>query len=170
MANSTQTHEALITLTSDLVAAHLSNNSVGIEQVPNLIHEVFAALSSLGAEPAVVQGALEPAVSIRATVKPDHVVCLECGRKLKTLKRHIGAEHGLSAEAYRQRWNLPADHPLVAPNYAMARSALSKSLGLGRRPKEDGAGIVNVTPEETESKPAPKRTRKLSLRFKDAAG
>ncbi len=127
--------ETLITLTSDIVAAHVSNNSVTVEDVTRLISSVYGALSGLGeAAPAPEAAPLKPAVSIRSSVKPAHVVCLDCGMELKMLKRHLMTHHGLSPEGYRARWNLASDHPLVAPDYAEKRRDLAKKIGLGRKP------------------------------------
>jgi predicted transcriptional regulator len=126
--------ETLITLTSDVVAAHVSNNSVSIDEVPALIEKVFGALSGLGKNKAEAAPPPEPAVSVRASVKPDAITCLDCGKKMKMLKRHLSTDHGLSTDEYRQRWNLPADYPMVAPNYAEKRRDLAKKIGLGRKP------------------------------------
>lgn len=126
--------ETLITLTSDVVAAHVSNNSVSVEDVPVLIEKVFGALSGLGKNTAEAAAPPEPAVSIRSSVKPDYVVCLDCGKKMKMLKRHLSTDHGLTTDEYRQRWGLQADYPLVAPNYAEKRRDLAKKIGLGRKP------------------------------------
>ena len=134
MADTTQDRETLITLTSDIVAAHVSNNNVAVDQVSGLIANVYEALAGLGAEPVAAEAPREPAVSIRASVKPDHVVCLEDGKKLKMLKRHLATHYNLTPEQYRARWNLPADYPMVAPNYAEKRRELAKSIGLGRKP------------------------------------
>src|SRR5690606_17371786 len=125
--------ETLITLTSDIVAAHVSNNSVSVEDVPALIQNVYGALAGLGAEPQVEERP-EPAVSIRSSVKNDHLVCLEDGKKMKMLKRHLMTDHGLTPAEYRARWGLPADYPMVAPDYAEKRRALAKEIGLGRKP------------------------------------
>jgi predicted transcriptional regulator len=125
--------ETLITLTSDIVSAHVSHNSISVGDLPSLITNVYGALSSLG-QALAVEKAPEPAVSIRASVKPDHIVCLEDGRKLKMLKRHLMTHYNLTPEQYRQRWNLPADYPMVAPNYAAKRRDLAKQIGLGRKP------------------------------------
>jgi predicted transcriptional regulator len=125
--------ETLITLTSDIVAAHVSNNSVSVDEVPTLIQNVYGALASLGVAPAP-EVKLEPAVSIRSSVKNDHIVCLEDGKKMKMLKRHLMTDHGLTPAEYRVRWNLPADYPMVAPDYAEKRRALAKEIGLGRKP------------------------------------
>ena len=127
-------NETLITLTSDIVAAHVSNNSVSVDDLPSLITNVYGALSGLGKSAPVVEKMPEPAVSIRASVKPDHIVCLEDGKKLKMLKRHLMTHYNLTPEQYRQRWNLPADYPMVAPNYAAKRRDLAKKIGLGRKP------------------------------------
>ena len=128
-------NETLITLTSDIVAAHVSNNSVTVEDVPQLISNVYGALAGLGqAAPAPEAEPLKPAVSVRASVKPTHIVCLDCGMELKMLKRHLMTHHGMSPDDYRARWNLPGDYPLVAPNYAETRRELAKKIGLGRKP------------------------------------
>ena len=127
-------NETLITLTSDIVSAHVSAHSVGVEEVPDLISSVFTALAGLGGDGAVEEEPAEPAVSIRASVKKDHIVCLDCGKKMKMLKRHLSTEHDMSPEAYRQRWNLPSDYPMVAPAYAETRRDLAVKIGLGRKP------------------------------------
>jgi len=125
--------ETLITLTSDIVAAHVSNNNVSVEEVSTLIKNVYGALQGLGVAP-VVEERPEPAVSIRASVKPDYLVCLEDGKKMKMLKRHLMTQYNMTPDQYRQRWNLPADYPMVAPDYAEKRRALAKEIGLGRKP------------------------------------
>jgi predicted transcriptional regulator len=125
--------ETLITLTSDIVAAHLSNNNVAVEEVPTLITNVFGALNGLGAEEPEEEKP-EPAVPIRSSVKPDYIVCLEDGKKLKMLKRYLKTNFDMTPEEYRARWNLPADYPMVAPAYAERRRELAKEIGLGRKP------------------------------------
>jgi predicted transcriptional regulator len=125
--------ETLITLTSDIVAAHVSNNNVGVDEVPALIQNIYGALASLGVAPQV-EAKPEPAVSVRASVKNDHIVCLEDGKKMKMLKRHLMTDHGLTPAEYRTRWGLPADYPMVAPDYAEKRRTLAKEIGLGRKP------------------------------------
>ena len=117
--------ETLITLTSDIVAAHVSNNSVGVDDVPALIQNVYGALASLGVAPQV-EAKPEPAVSVRSSIKNDHIVCLEDGKKMKMLKRHLMTDHGLTPAEYRTRWGLAADYPMVAPDYAEKRRALSR--------------------------------------------
>ena len=126
--------ETLITLPSDIVAAHLSNNNVDVDTVPVLITKVYHALASLGEQPVLVEGRPEPAVSIRASIKPDYIVCLEDGKKLKMLKRYLRTNFNMTPEDYRARWGLPADYPMVAPNYAEKRRDLAKKIGLGRKP------------------------------------
>lgn len=126
--------ETLITLTSDIVAAHVSNNDVPVDQVPTLITTVYAALQSLGGEQPQVEERPEPAVSVRASIKPDYLVCLEDGKKLKMLKRYLRTNFDMSPEEYRARWNLPADYPMVAPNYAERRRELAVKIGLGKTP------------------------------------
>lgn len=126
--------ETLITLTSDIVAAHVANNNVAVDEVPSLIANVYGALSGLGETAPAVEAKPEPAVSIRSSVKPDYVVCLECGKKMKMLKRHLATDHGMTTEDYRARWGLNADYPMVAPNYAKTRRELAKKIGLGRKP------------------------------------
>lgn len=127
-------NEMLITLTSDIVAAHVSNNSVNVEDLPTVITNVYGALAGLGGTPVVVEEKPEPAVSVRASVKPDYIVCLEDGKKLKMLKRHLMTHYNMTPDEYRARWNLPADYPMVAPNYAEKRRELAKKIGLGRKP------------------------------------
>ena len=127
-------NETLITLTSDIVAAHVSNNSVGVDDLPSLISNVYGALAGLGSKTVVEEEKPEPAVSVRASVKPDYIVCLEDGKKLKMLKRHLMTHYNMTPEEYRARWNLPADYPMVAPNYAEKRRELAKKIGLGRKP------------------------------------
>lgn len=126
--------ETLITLTSDIVAAHVSNNNVNGDELASLITNVYGALAGLGAAPAPVESRPEPAVSVRASIKPDYIVCLEDGKKLKMLKRHLMTRYKLTPDQYRQRWNLPADYPMVAPNYAERRRELAVKIGLGRKP------------------------------------
>ncbi len=125
--------EMLITLTADIVTAHVANNSVDVADLPSLIQNVHGALSGLDQDQAE-QAPPEPAVPIRSSVKKDHIVCLEDGKKLKMLKRHLMTAYGMTPEDYRARWNLPADYPMVAPDYAEKRRELAKKIGLGRKP------------------------------------
>ncbi|MCW0198862.1 MucR family transcriptional regulator [Sphingopyxis sp.] len=127
-------NDSLLVLTADIVAAHVSNNSVGVADLPDLIARVHGALAGLGAE-LEPEPELKPAVSIRASVKPDHIVCLEDGKKFKTLKRHLSVDHGLTPEEYRAKWGLGPDYPMTARNYSEQRQAIARKLGLGRKPK-----------------------------------
>lgn len=127
-------NEMLVTLTSDIVAAHVSNNNISADEVAGLIGNVYNALAGLGAPAAPEAAPLKPAVSVRASVKPDKVVCMDCGMELQMLKRHLSTHHGMSVDDYRAKWGLSADHPVVAPNYAEKRRALAKTIGLGRKP------------------------------------
>jgi predicted transcriptional regulator len=146
--------ETLITLTSDIVAAHVSNNSVAVDELATLISNVFGALAGLGeAAPAVEAAPPKPAVSIRASVKPDKIICLEDGMELKMLKRHLMTHHGMTPEDYRARWNLPADYPMDASKYAEYLRDNAKKIGLGRKPGAKAAA-------KPAAKPAAKRGRK----------
>lgn len=126
-------NEMLITLTADIVTAHVANNNVDGQTLPSLIESVYGALAGLGAEEEE-DNRPEPAVSVRASVKSDHLVCLEDGKKMKMLKRHLMTDHGLTPAEYRARWGLAADYPMVAPEYAETRRRLAKEIGLGRKP------------------------------------
>lgn len=134
--------ETLITLTADIVAAHVSNNSVAVNDLPTLIANVHGALATLS-EPAVAEEVKpEPAVSVRASIKPDYIVCLEDGKKLKMLKRHLMTHYQMTPADYRAKWNLPSDYPMVAPNYAAQRKALAHKIGLGRKPRAEVAAVA----------------------------
>ena len=125
----------LLGLTAGIVAAQLANNTLAPEEVVTLIRQVYKTLSEIGTEPAA-PARPEPAVPITKSVFPDHIVCLEDGRKLKMLKRHLMAAYNLTPEQYRQRWGLPAHYPMVAPDYAEERSSLAKKIGLGTTPRK----------------------------------
>ncbi len=129
--NSSSDGSAMIAWTADIVASHVQNNSVAIGDLPVLIKTVHESLAGLGGEAAAE--APQPAVSVRRSVTPDFIICLEDGRKLKMLKRHLSTAYGMSPEEYREKWGLPADYPMVAPNYAKQRSSLAKKIGLGKR-------------------------------------
>lgn len=150
-------NETLIALTADIVAAHVSNNSVAVSDMPTLINAVHQALANAGEPTPAVAASREPAVSIRASVKPEVVTCLECGFKGKMLKRHLVTSHGLTPQEYKARWNLSADHPLVAPNYATKRGELAKAIGLGRKPEAPVAAKV-VRKKLKVAIPAPEPT------------
>ena len=128
--------QQIVTLTADIVAAHVSNNHLSIEDVPMLINVVHTSLSSLGRHQEVPVEPLQPPVSIRASVKPDYIICLEDGKKLKMLRRHLRTQYDMTPDQYRAKWNLPKDYPMVAPNYTAHRRALAHRIGLGRTPSE----------------------------------
>ena len=132
--DSNETNEMLITLTADIVAAHVSNNSVAVSDLPSLISNVHGALAGLSAASTAPQAAPEPAVPVRTSVKRDYIICLEDGKKLKMLKRHLMTHYGMTPDDYRAKWGLAADYPMVAPAYAEQRRDLAKAIGLGRAP------------------------------------
>ncbi|WP_160000385.1 MucR family transcriptional regulator [Roseomonas sp. 18066] len=128
----------LLGLTAQIVAAHVSNNSVPLTDVPSLIEQVHRTLSGLGAAPAAAAAPAErpqPAVPVKKSVTDEYLVCLEDGKKLKMLKRHLKTAYDMTPEQYRERWGLPQDYPMVAPNYARHRSSLAKKIGLGTKPR-----------------------------------
>jgi predicted transcriptional regulator len=129
-----EANEMLITLTADIVAAHVSNNSVAVSDLPVLIGNVHAALAGLSSPSTAPAAAPEPAVPIRTSVKREYIVCLEDGKKLKMLKRHLMTHYGMTPDDYRAKWGLAADYPMVAPAYAEQRRDLAKAIGLGRAP------------------------------------
>ena len=124
----------LLRMAGEIVAVYVGRNTLPPTQIPELIVSVFNTLSELGQQHAPAQG-MEPAVPIRKSVTPDHIVCLEDGKKLKMLKRYLRSTYGLSPEEYRNKWNLPTDYPMVAPNYAKRRSEFAKKSGLGKGAK-----------------------------------
>ena len=124
----------LVELTAKIVSAYVSNNEIGANDIPTLINETHAALSRATGNPTSPEREeLRPRVPIKKSVMPDHIVCLEDGKKFKSLKRHLRTHYNLSPEEYREKWGLPHDYPMVAPNYARARSDLAKKMGLGTR-------------------------------------
>ena len=145
-------------MTAQLVAAYVSNNSLRVGDLPELIQSVNKSLVGLGGAPEEETEILKPAVNPKKSVFPDYIISLENGKRFKSLKRHIGANYGLTPAQYREKWNLPADYPMVAPNYAAARSQLARANGLGRK-----RGL----PVSTKSKPASvKRGRSAKAKTK----
>jgi predicted transcriptional regulator len=137
METETHTHNSdmFIELTAEVVAAYVGNNPVSTSELPNLIGEVYTALKSAesaGSETTVTNA--KPAVPVKKSLTDDYIICLEDGKKFKSLKRHLRSHFDLSPEEYREKWGLPHDYPMVAPNYAKARSQLAKTMGLGRKP------------------------------------
>ncbi|ARP64278.1 MucR family transcriptional regulator [Mesorhizobium sp. WSM1497] len=163
-----------VSIAADIVAAYVSNNPVPVSELPKLIGDIHAALRGIGTpatEPVVKQ---EPAVSIKKSVTADFIICLEDGKPFKSLKRHIGVHYNLSPDEYRQKWKLPSDYPMVAPNYAATRSALAKSIGLGRKaaaptpaasekPKRAARAAAATTTATAIQSPL-KKTRKASTK------
>ena len=135
MSDQQYKNETFLELTTDIVAAYVSNNPIPANELPSLIASVNASLLGLVHKPAVRESPLVPAVNPKRSIHDDHIVCLEDGKKFKSLKRHIATYHGLAPDEYRAKWSLPADYPMVAPGYAATRSALAKEMGLGRKPK-----------------------------------
>jgi predicted transcriptional regulator len=140
MVDNESTEETLLTLTADIVAAHVSNNSVAVNDLPNLIQNVHAALNGIAGQSSAPEPKPEPKVPIRSSVKPDYVVCLEDGKRLKMLKRHLMTHYNMTPDQYRQKWGLAADYPMVAPNYAEQRRTLAKSIGLGTKRRKTRGG------------------------------
>jgi len=153
MANESDT--VVLRLTAKIISAHVGNNQVAPDALPGLIQSVHRSLAAAGiAEPALTPAPLTPAVPIRKSVFPDHIVCLEDGKKLKMLKRHLQTSYGMTPQQYREKWRLPADYPMVAPNYASHRSSLAKQIGLGRKPRNSAPEQTNL-PEEIEEPDLP---------------
>ena len=126
----------LLALTTEIVAAYVTSNTVSSDQLSGVINTVYGSLKSVGAVPSSeIQAVAAPAVSVRKSVTPDAIICLNCGKSMKMLKRHLTTEHGLSIAEYKAHWNLASDYPSVAPNYAASRSAMAKKIGLGQKPK-----------------------------------
>ncbi|UAK24756.1 MucR family transcriptional regulator [Sphingomonas nostoxanthinifaciens] len=146
-----KTGAELLVLTTQIVAAHVGHNRVAVAELSELIGKVYSALTDLGSgteEPAASEQ--KPAISVRSSIKPDYIVCLEDGKRLTMLKRYLQTNYGMTPQQYRTKWKLPADYPMVAPNYAEKRRSLAKAIGLGRKPAPAPA------PEPT---PAPKARR-----------
>lgn len=129
-------HASLLSCTTEIVSAHLSNNQIAADEIPALIQRVYRTLANVQGEPGGGGTSAErpqPAVPIKRSITPDYIICLEDGKKLKMLKRHLKTAYNMTPEEYRERWGLPADYPMVAPSYAKQRSSLAKDIGLGKR-------------------------------------
>jgi predicted transcriptional regulator len=135
-------NEQLVQLTADIVAAHVANNNVAVGDVGNLVQRVYEALSVLDkpAADAQQQQAKTPVVSVRSSIKPEYVVCMECGAKQRMLKRHLMTAHGMTPDQYRSDYGLPREYPMVAPNYSEQRRSLAHAIGLGRKKVPDAGG------------------------------
>lgn len=145
--------DTLVALTADIVIAHVSNNKLAQAELPQLISAVHSTLRTIGTSAAAMpEVEQEPAVPVRSSIKPDYLVCLEDGKKMKMLKRHLQVHFGLSPDDYRKKWNLPKDYPMVSPNYAKRRSELAVEIGLGRGGRESkpasAAPAASATPSE----------------------
>ena len=142
-------NEKLVELTADIVAAHVANNTVSVGDMGQLVTRVYEALTTLNQTPAEpAKQEKSPVVSVRASIKPDYLICMECGGKHKMLKRHLMNAHSMTPDQYRTDYGLPREYPMVAPNYSEQRRSLAHSIGLGRRrtPAEDGEGGAAETP------------------------
>ena len=143
----------LIEHTADIVSAHVANNTVALSDVPTLVQRVYEALAGLTEQQAAPEPeGKTPIVSVRASVKPDYITCMECGRKQKTLKRHLQTAHGMSPDQYRKDYGLPASYPMVAPNYSTQRGELARQIGLGRKREPEAA--AQPQPKRRGRKPA----------------
>lgn len=129
----------LLNLTAEIVAAHVSNNELSAEELPQLVQTIYQTLIELGSGAASRLSTPVPAVPIEESIREDHIICLEDGRQLKMLKRHLKSAYNMTPEQYRERWNLPSSYPMVAPNYAKRRSSLAMKIGLGRKRKAQAA-------------------------------
>ena len=137
---SDETASEILSLTAEIVAAHVGHNRVTVGELPELISKVHAALAGLGgAAETEASAELKPAVSVRASIKPDYIICLEDGKKLTMLKRYLQTNFSMTPQQYRAKWKLPADYPMVAPNYAEKRRTLAKAIGLGRKREAEPA-------------------------------
>jgi predicted transcriptional regulator len=154
----------IITLTADIVSAHVSANSVTPGDLPRVIQSVYDALAGLGQAEPVIEEKREPAVSIRSSVKQDAIICLECGAKMKMLKRHLATDHDLTPADYKARWGLNADYPLVAPEYAARRRDLAVQIGLGRKPGEGRKPVKVVAAPKAVTAPKAVATAKAAAK------
>ncbi|AZO41400.1 MucR family transcriptional regulator [Mesorhizobium sp. M7D.F.Ca.US.005.01.1.1] len=153
----TESGADLLAMTADIVSAYVSNNPLPVSELARVISDTYAAVSKLqGAPQTQPEEKSAPAVPIKKSVMPDFIICLEDGKKFKSLKRHIGTHYNLTPDAYRSKWSLPSDYPMVAPNYAAERSRLAKAIGLGRKA---------AAPEpEAPPAPAPAKRRKIGIK------
>ena len=150
----------LMSLTTDIVSAYMINNSLPPERVPDLIRNVFTALDATGGDGQDKVEPLQPAVPIKKSVFPDYIVCLEDGKKLKMLKRHLDRAYGMTPEQYREKWGLPSHYPMTAPNYAAKRSALAQQSGLGRNISPTAGAAPAPAPAAPQAAAGPRGRRK----------
>ncbi|HYG87148.1 MAG TPA: MucR family transcriptional regulator [Azospirillum sp.] len=145
--------DKLIEMTATIVSSYVAANRVAASEIPAVVKEVFNALFATG-QPKAEAPKQEPAVPIKKSVTPDYIVCLEDGKKLKMLKRHLRSTYGMSPEEYRAKWNLPADYPMVAPNYTARRSEFAKQIGLGTKGRGQSAAVKPGAPAKGRRKKA----------------
>jgi predicted transcriptional regulator len=149
-----------IELCADIVSAYVSNNSVPAADLPSLLNTVYTALTNTAVGQSEEKAELIPAIPVKKSVTPDAIICLDDGKKFKSLKRHLRTTYDMTPEQYRAKWNLPADYPMVAPNYAKARSELAKTMGLGQQRKKGSAKIKAAAGEAAPAKG--RRTKKFA--------
>ncbi len=159
----------LIGLTADIVSAHVSHNSIPTAEVPALIRSVYEALDRAGQPEIKAAPAPEPAVPVRSSIKPDYLVCLEDGKKLKMLKRYLRTNYNMTPDEYRAKWGLPKDYPMVAPTYREARSTLAHQIGLGRKPAAVAAAPAKAPKAPAKMVKAPAKTAKAAAKAPVAA-
>lgn len=158
--------EDVVRLTAQIVAAYLGHNELALGDITNLINDTYAALLQTALPVSVQVERQQPAVSVKKSVTPDVLVCLECGKPQKMLKRHLAATHGIAVDEYRAKWSLPTDYPMVAPNYAIVRSDMAKKIGLGRKPErktlapDNAAQPDNAAPKTGYRYPASRWSKK----------
>ncbi len=158
--------QRMLALTANIVAAHVAHNKIGQDAIPTLIRDVHSALMTLGNQPkATTEEPPIPAVPIKKSVFPDYIICLEDGKKLKMLKRHLATSYDMTPDEYRKKWNLSVGYPMVAPNYAMKRSSLAKKIGLGTTtrpasPEEQETPLAEQQPETEHQADQPKKLKK----------
>ncbi len=166
-----QERSKLLALSAQIVSAHVSKNAVAAQELPPLIEQVFQALKGAGAQPEPVPSQPEPAVPIKKSVFSEYLICLEDGKKLKMLKRHLKSAYNMTPDEYRKRWGLSPDYPMVAPNYAKHRSALAKQIGLGtKRPVPEQAEAERVPPKARAQGGAGRKAPSAARRRGRAAG
>jgi predicted transcriptional regulator len=133
-------HDTLLSLTTEIVSSHLSNNTVSSNEIPGIIDQVYKTLANINSDGSGAGERPQPAVPIKKSITPDYLICLEDGKKLKMLKRHLKTAYGMTPDEYRERWGLSSDYPMVAPNYAKQRSQLAKEIGLGKKSNKSSSG------------------------------
>ena len=165
---SVQTSSGILGLTAQIVSAHLSHNRLEADALPSFIQAIYRSLSTVGDVQPTAAPVLSPAVPIKKSVFPDYIICLEDGKKMKMLKRHLKSSYGMTPDQYRTKWSLPSDYPMVAPSYAAKRSTMAKKIGLGRKPAAAMADIESDA--ETEAASEPEVTKLPTRRARGSKG